>query len=99
MIKLLTKQPFWTLLLANIFVPIALVGIFKFVNLPPGIQSSLAYGFVALCLITNLVIVLRAPNYRRVGIGITILNVITFVAMGAISFVTAIPNIPGMFNL
>ena len=98
MVKLLTKNPFWTLLFANAIAPIFIVGLFKFVNIPTDLQSIFAYGFVGLCLIINFIIVLRAPDYRRVGIAIIILNLIAFVAVGAISFVTAIPYIPSMFN-
>jgi len=94
MIKQLTENPERTLILGNGVIPLLLVFFFRFANLPMVAQATLAYGFVALLLFTNLVIAFRVKRMKRVAWVLIILNLFSFIFAGDISFFTSIPDIP-----
>ena len=92
-----TKEfKFWAAV--NAVFPISVVLIFAAYDFAMETQAFIAYLTVVAILVGNIFALVKFPNFRKLFATITILNLLAFVLLGDMSFITSIPNLPFLFK-
>lgn len=82
----------------NAVFPIIVVLIFEAYDFALKTQAFIAYVTILAILAGNIFALVKFPNFRKLFTTITILNLLAFVLLSDVSFITFIPDIPFLFK-
>ena len=82
----------------NALFPIIVVWIFEAYDFVMETQALIADFTIFAILAGNIFALVKFPNFRKLFATITILNLLAFVLLGDMSFITSIPNLPFLFK-
>lgn len=83
----------------NALFPIIVVLIFEAYDFVMETQAFIAYVTILAILAGNIFALVKFPNFRKLFATITILNLLTTLLMGDMSFISAIPHWPFFYDV
>ena len=98
MLEFIKTKEFKFFAAVNALFPIIVVLIFEAYDFVMETQALIAYLTIFAILAGNIFALVKFPNFRKLFTTITILNLLAFVLLSDVSFITFIPDLPFLFK-